>query len=282
VTAVHAGVLIAALLPVSALAQYTYRCTTVDGKKYYGATIPQQCLGQPIEQLSPSGTVLRRIDPEGDERARQAKEAEAAKKREEEVVLKEQSRRNRALLATYASEKDINEARVRALAENQKAIKEVEVRIAEIRKRQARYDKEMEFYTEGVAKSDAKKKVGASAPAPKGAKPPPKLLDDIKNAEVDLKAQENLLTVKQKEVDGINAKYDEDLRRYLELTGKDASARGKALGMDKGVTVQSKPAASSLEQQRNQMDAQRRATQERNELERIEREHEMARRRSTR
>ena len=281
-TAVHAGVLIAALLPVSALAQYTYRCTTVDGKKYYGATIPQQCLGQPIEQLSPSGTVLRRIDPEGDERARQAKEAEAAKRREEEVVLKEQSRRNRALLATYASEKDINEARVRALAENQKAIKEVEVRIAEIRKRQARYDKEMEFYTEGVAKSDAKKKVGASAPAPKGAKPPPKLLDDIKNAEVDLKAQENLLTVKQKEVDGINAKYDEDLRRYLELTGKDASARGKALGMDKGVTVQSKPAASSLEQQRNQMDAQRRATQERNELERIEREHEMARRRSTR
>jgi len=282
VTAVHAGVLIAALLPVSALAQYTYRCTTVDGKKYYGATIPQQCLGQPIEQLSPSGTVLRRIDPEGDERARQAKEAEAAKRREEEVVLKEQSRRNRALLATYASEKDINEARVRALAENQKAIKEVEVRIAEIRKRQARYDKEMEFYTEGVAKSDAKKKVGASAPAPKGAKPPPKLLDDIKNAEVDLKAQENLLTVKQKEVDGINAKYDEDLRRYLELTGKDASARGKALGMDKGVTVQSKPAASSLEQQRNQMDAQRRATQERNELERIEREQEMARRRSTR
>ena len=281
-TAVHAGVLIAALLPVSALAQYTYRCTTVEGKKYYGATIPQQCLGQPIEQLSPSGTVLRRIDPEGDERARQAKEAEAAKRREEEVVLKEQSRRNRALLATYASEKDINEARVRALAENQKAIKEVEVRIAEIRKRQARYDKEMEFYTEGVAKSDAKKKVGASAPAPKGAKPPPKLLDDIKNAEVDLKAQENLLTVKQKEVDGINAKYDEDLRRYLELTGKDASARGKALGMDKGVTVQSKPAASSLEQQRNQMDAQRRATQERNELERIEREHEMARRRSTR
>jgi hypothetical protein len=275
-------VLIAALLPVSALAQYTYRCTTVDGKKYYGATIPQQCLGQPIEQLSPSGTVMRRIDPEGDERARQAKEAEAAKKREEEVVLKEQSRRNRALLATYASEKDINEARVRALAENQKAIKEVEVRIAEIRKRQARYDKEMEFYTEGVAKSDAKKKAGASAPAPKGAKPPPKLLDDIKNAEVDLKAQENLLTVKQKEVDGINAKYDEDLRRYLELTGKDASARGKALGMDKGVTVQSKPAASSLEQQRNQMDAQRRATQERNELERIEREHEMARRRSTR
>lgn len=281
-TAVHAGVLIAALLPVSALAQYTYRCTTVDGKKYYGATIPQQCLGQPIEQLSPSGTVLRRIDPEGDERARQAKEAEAAKRREEEVVLKEQSRRNRALLATYASEKDINEARVRALAENQKAIKEVEVRIAEIRKRQARYDKEMEFYTEGVAKSDAKRKAGASAPAPKGAKPPPKLLDDIKNAEVDLKAQENLLTVKQKEVDGINAKYDEDLRRYLELTGKDASARGKALGMDKGVTVQSKPAASSLEQQRNQMDAQRRATQERNELERIEREHEMARRRSTR
>jgi hypothetical protein len=265
------------LAPVAAYAQYTYRCTTVDGKKYYGATIPQQCVGQPIEQLSPSGTVMRRIDPEGDEKMRQAKEAEAAKRREEDVVAKEQSRRNRALLATYSSEKDIDEARERTLIENRKAIAEVEARIAEIKKRQAGYNKEMEFYAEGAAKPDAKKK-SASAPQKAAPKAPPKLLDDVKNAEIDLAAQQNLLEVKQKEVVAINAKYDEDKNRYLELTGKDASSRAKALGMEKGVTVQSKPATSTYEQQRNQRDAQQRAAQEKYELDRIEREREMAQR----
>ena len=213
-----AGAFIAAALAsvVAHAQQYTYRCTTADGKKYYGATIPQQCLGQPIEQLSPQGTVLRRIDPQGDERARLAKEAQAAKRREEEAALKEESRRNRALLATYSSEKDIDDARARALAENQKAIKEVEARIAEIRKRKEKYDKEMEFFAEGPAKSDPKKK--GSGPAPKASKPPPKLLEDINTAEVDLKAQQNLMSVKQKEVESINAKYDEDKKRYLELT----------------------------------------------------------------
>ena len=212
----------AALASFAAHAQYTYRCTGSDGKKYYGATIPQPCLGQPIEELSPAGTVVRRIDPEGEERARVAKEAQAAKRREEEATQKEESRRNRALLATYSSEKDIDDARARALAENQKAIKEVETRIAEIKKRKEQYDKEMEFYAEGAAKTDPKKKT--SGPAPKASKPPPKLVEDIHTAEVDLKAQQNLLDVKQKEVDNINGKYDEDKRRYLELT-KPAARR---------------------------------------------------------
>jgi len=215
-----------ALVPALALfsstvnAQDTYRCTTAEGKKYYGATIPEQCLGRPIEQLSPSGTVIRRLDPEAEERARQAKEAEAVKKREEETVLKEQSRRNRALLATYSSEKDIDEARARALAENDKAIKEVEVRIAEIKKRQAALTKEMEFYSEGAAKPDPKKK--GATPAAKAGKAPPNLLEDLKNSEFDLRSQENLLSAKQKEVDNINAKYDEDKKRFAELTKRPA------------------------------------------------------------
>jgi hypothetical protein len=40
----------------------------------------------------------------------------------------------------------------------------------------------------------------------------------MKNAEIDLKAQENLLAAKKKEVDTINAKYDEDRKRFADLT----------------------------------------------------------------
>ena len=214
-----AAALALALWALAALGQgqTTYRCVGKDGKKYYGSTIPAQCLGLPIEQLSSQGTVLRRILPQASEEEREAKEAEAAKKREADKETKEQERRNRALLATYTSEKDIEDARGRALAENEKAIKAVETRIADIKKRQAGFQKEMEFYQEPAAKpaDKAAKKPETKKPAPKA---PPKLLEDIHQAGVDLQAQQNLLDSKMKEVEAINTKYDEDKKRYLDLT----------------------------------------------------------------
>lgn len=204
------------LAPLAAAAQgagQTYRCIGTDGKKYYEQVMPPQCLGQKIDILNSQGQVIRRIDPQGDEKQREAKQAEAAKRREEDKLAREERRRNNALLATYTSEKDIEDARARALVENDKQIKQVKARIAEIKKRQAGFDKEMEFYKEGAA-ADKKKGPAGS----KGPKPPAKLVDDMRMAEVDLKAQEQLLEAKQREVDGINAKYDEDKKRYLDLT----------------------------------------------------------------
>jgi chromosome segregation ATPase len=198
-----------ALAPLAAGAQ-EFRCVGKDGKKYYGSVIPPQCLGQPVEQLSKQGTVIRRIDPEGDEKLRQAKAAEAAQKRKEDAAHQEESRRNRALLATYTSEKDIEDARQRALVDNEKAMKDVEARIAGIKKRQADLEKEMQFYQE--PQKDAKGKAKA---APKA---PPKLGEDIKNAEIDLAAQQQLLDAKKKEIEQINAKYDDDKKRYIALT----------------------------------------------------------------
>ncbi len=197
-----AALLVAA--PLIAQAQ-SFRCVGKDGKTYYGSTIPTACLGQPIEQLNRQGMVIKRIDPEGDEKARAAKEAEAAKKREADAVAKERARRNRALLATYANERDIEVARERALVDNRKAVQEVESRIAAIRKRQAGYEKELDFY--------------------KGKnKPPAKLADDMQNAEMELKMQQELLEAKKRDAEGINAKYDEDKKRYLEITRGGGSA----------------------------------------------------------
>jgi hypothetical protein len=186
--------------PLAADAQ-SFRCIGKDGKRYYGSTIPDDCVGRPVEQLNAQGMVIKRIDPAGEAKERAAKDAEAARKREQDAAAKETARRNRALLATYTSEKDIEDARSRALADNHKAVKEIEGRIEAIRKRQTGYEKELEFY--------------------KGKnQPPAKLADDMKNAEDELKAQEASLAAKKREVEGINAKYDEDKRRYTELTKK--------------------------------------------------------------
>ena len=204
--AVLAAVALAA--PLAALAQqtqYTYRCTGTDGKRYYGSTIPQQCLGQPLELINKQGQVVKRIDHAGEEKARQEKEANAAKLREEETARREAARRHRALLATYSSEKEIEDARERALRENRKQLDEVQSRIDGIKKRQERSEKDLELF-----KSSGK------------GTPPPRLKEEITNAQIDLKAQQLLLDAKKKEVEDINERYDEDKRRYKEAIASGA------------------------------------------------------------
>ena len=195
--------------PITVLAQvrsgeqYTYRCVGNDGKKYYGSTIPGACLGRPLELINKQGLMVRRIDPEGDEKARIAKEAEAEKKRELEAATKDAQRRNRALLATYTSEKDIEDSRARDLRNHDRGVQEVQRRIEDIKKRQTQFQKELDLF-KTAGKGDA----------------PTRLKEEITNAQIDLKAQETLLDAKKKEALGINARYDEDKRRYKEAVGR--------------------------------------------------------------
>ena len=190
-----------ALAPFAAGAQ-SYRCTGKDGKKYYGQSVPPQCAGQPIEQLNAQGLVVKKIDAQATADARAKMEAEDAERKKREAVSKEEGRRDRALLATYTSEKDIEEQRGRALADNQKAVVEQEARVAELKKRRAGFDKELEFYQD---------KKGVT-------KVPPKLTEEIRQVEFDLKVQQEALEAKRKEVNNINAKYDEDKKRFAALT----------------------------------------------------------------
>ena len=187
-----------ALLPFAADAQ-SYRCVGKDGKKYYGQSLPPQCLGQPAEQLNAQGMVIKRIDPQASAAERERKVAEDEERKKREAASKEEGRRNRALLATYTSDKDIEQARARALKENEGAIKDIERRIGALKKRQDDLKKELDFFQ------------GKN-------KPPVKLEQDIKNNEFDVKTQQDLLVGKKKDVDSINARYNDDKRRYNELT----------------------------------------------------------------
>jgi len=187
-----------AALPLASGAE-TYRCIAKDGKRYYGSLIPAECQGRPVELLNTQGLVVKRIDPEGAEKERLAKEASEARKRQEESAARETARRNQALLATYTSEKDIDDARARALAENTKATQKVQDRIEALRQQHAGYQKDLEQYKGKVE-------------VPAG------LQHDLKTAEADLQAQQQLLDVKQREAEAINARYDDDKKRYSALS----------------------------------------------------------------
>ena len=170
-----------AALPWAAQAQ-SYRCVGADGKKYYGSSVPPQCVGRPIEELNAQGMVVKRLDAAATADERAKKEADDAERRKREALAKEQGRKDNALLASYTSEKDIESARARALEGAEKATRDVEERIAALKKRRATPNQ------------------------------------DVKAIDVDLKAQEGLLAAKRKEMDSINARYDEDKKRYIEIT----------------------------------------------------------------
>lgn len=176
----------------------TYRCVGKDGKKYYGQSVPPACLGQPVEQLNAQGRVVKKFDAAATAAEREKKAAEEEERKKRETVSKEEGRRNRALLATYTSEKDIEQARARALRENELAMADIEKRIASLKQKQASVKKKM---------GETKDKAEAV-----------RMDQDVKNAEFDITTQEQLLATKKKEIEAINARYDEDKKRYLELT----------------------------------------------------------------
>ena len=194
-----------ALAPAAAQ-QRMYKCVDAKGKVYYTQVPPPECLGRDTQELSKSGTLIRR-DPATiplSPAQEQAREAERRKKIEDEERSREERRKNLALLNTYSSEKDIEEARARSLAETQGAIADTERRIEGAQKRHKELEAEKEFYVK---------------------KPMPfKLKQEIANNEIEIKNQIVLLDAKKKEISTINAKYDEDKRRYIELTGAKAPA----------------------------------------------------------
>jgi len=185
--------------------QHMYKCVDAKGKTYYTQMPPPECLGRETQELNKSGSVVRSTPKEPTAEQRAAREAEQKKKLENEEKAKEERRKNSALLNTYSSEKDIDYARAGALKEAEAAIRETEKRIVDAQKRQKQLDAEKEFYTK---------------------KPmPAKLKEDMSNIEIEIKNQMELLDAKKKEIGTINAKYDEDKRRYVEAAHKAGRAR---------------------------------------------------------
>jgi len=184
----------------------SYRCVAKDGKKYYGSMRPPQCMDVMTEALSAQGMVIGRIEAPLTVEQRAARDADAQKnaaaeqaRREAEHAAMVQQRRDQALLQTYTSERDIESVRQRAIADNRAATQQIEVRIAALKKRQ-----------------DALNKEAAAVQA--GKKPSDTFEQDVKAVAYDLQLQERLLESRKREAEAINARYDEEKRKYLELT----------------------------------------------------------------
>lgn len=186
-------------------AQRLYKYVDENGRTRYTDRPPIDMTGRASEQLNSQGTVVKRNAAALTAEEIAAREEEERKKREAAAIVREENRKNRALLATYPSIKDIDDARARALANNSESTRQIKLRIADLQRRQAKLEKD-------------------AAPYRDKDKPlPSDLRRESFEVESDLRAQRELLEIKQQEITAINARYDEDKRRYQQITGISAA-----------------------------------------------------------
>jgi hypothetical protein len=193
-----------ALIAGSASAQARIFCCQDDkGTKVCGDFLPAVCQGRAYEERDNRGFVAKQIEAPLTAEQQARRDAEAAKKAEDAKKAAEERRRNLALLATYSSEKDINSARDRALAEVEKNRKQSQGRLDEANKKKKKIDSDREFY--------------------KGKALPEDVKASVRDNEKEIAAQSAAVAAKVKEAEEVRAKFAEERKRYLELTGKKST-----------------------------------------------------------
>ena len=189
-----------AAISVNAATPASGRFYCCDGGRVCGDALPEQCRGKAYRILDSSGNLLKEVGPPltVEQKARAA--AEALRKKELEEQAREQRRKDQALLDTYATPQDIDLAQAKAESDVNLAIRGAEDRIAAARKQRKKFEEEAEFYK--------KKSL------------PPEVAKGLRDADHEIKTQQELLDVKKGDAATIKAKYDADRKRYAELTGR--------------------------------------------------------------
>ena len=86
-----------------------FKCVDEKGRTHIEETLPAACTNVVTYEISRSGTVIRKIEPSGTRIAPESK----AKSAESEKSAAEQKRRDKALLDSYSSEREIDAVRDR-------------------------------------------------------------------------------------------------------------------------------------------------------------------------
>jgi hypothetical protein len=170
-------------------------CCEVDGKRSCGDPPPAQCLNK-AKTVFDKG-VAKDVEAPLTPEQKAARDAEAARKVEEEKKAAEQARRDRALMDSYASEKDIDQAQARAIAEIEKNAADAQARLDGALKKKQKLEQEKEFY--------AKKKLPAQLEA------------QIRDTESEIAAQQKALQEKDVSIAAVKTRFDADKTRFRAL-----------------------------------------------------------------
>lgn len=183
-----------------------YSCTDARGRTITADRPIPDCVDREQRELSPSGGVRRKIEPtytareqaERDERERQA-QLQASR-------LREEQRRERALLIRYPNPAAHDRERAEALVQIDAVIAAARRRLNELAEERSKIDDELEFYAKDVAKAPASLRR--------------KVDDNTKSAAV----QNRFIADQDEEKKRVNARFDEERTRLRPLWAGNAPA----------------------------------------------------------
>jgi hypothetical protein len=192
------------LLPSLSQAQI-YMCKDASGKTITSDRPIPECADRTIREYGKSGNFKRDIPPPPTAEERRKKEEEESRKKADEAAEKDKKRGDTALLARYRTEADLDNARKRSLAIVQEQQKRENASLAksELQLKQAQTE---------VDAGNKKK-----APVP------PVLIRKVDDLQNSVNASKKRIQDQDAELAKINAKYDDELKRFKELTSSAAS-----------------------------------------------------------
>ena len=191
-----------------------YTCKDASGKTITSDRPLPECQGREGRVLSKTGTTVQTIEAPLTDEQKAAREAEEEKKKETAAVRAEQLRRDKALLSTYQNLDDLESKRQRALLQVEREMRESEKRMGVLEKAEQENKQEQEFYKRKQMPVELKRRV-----------------DENEGA---LRAEKLLLASKKAEIVQVNSKFDDDKKRYTELTVGPGKGKPAATAETKG------------------------------------------------
>jgi hypothetical protein len=199
-------ILLILALAATPAAHAAFKCKDEKGLTHFGDTPPAACANVPMYETTRSGTIIRRIEPTPTGEQLKAKLEEEARAKEAAKAAAEQRRKDLALLATYATEKDIDTSRDLNLKPIEGRIKSAKERNAAVEKREQELEAEMEFY-----------QAGKSGKSGKVREAPPQLKADLARTKQEKAALARSIEGYEKEIVEVRDRYEADKKRWLEL-----------------------------------------------------------------
>lgn len=175
----------------------SFCCTLENGTRSCGDILPEACRKLPYTEFNEQGGKVRSVEAPLTEAQQAARDAQLKKQREAEQQALDQKRRDTALLATYATEKELDQARDRLIAEVERSIQNTKDKMDTALKEKNKLAKDAEFYKNKPVPADLK----ASQ----------------RRNQLALETEQKGLEAKKKEIEQITMRFEADRKRFREL-----------------------------------------------------------------
>lgn len=202
---IAAGLLCSGVL-ATASAQGIYTCVDAKGRNLTADRPIADCMDREQRELTPSGTVKRKIGPILTAAELAAEEEKVRRAAEERNRLAEEKKRERALLVRYPNKATHDKERLTALMAADEAIAAARKSTSELSAQRKKLNVELEFYNDDLSKV------------------PAQLKREIEENQHHAQAQQRFIANQDNEKKRINARFDQELAKLRQLWTQQAGA----------------------------------------------------------